>query len=85
MRPSGAVSLTVPVFGGSLDMLVLITLPDLISLLYFPVELLSVSPVEGNTDSYINLLNVQWHQKGCRAKGRSARNSEIIADIEAEV
>lgn len=68
MRPSGAVRLTVPVFGGSLDTLVLITLLDLISLLYFPVKLLSVSQVEGNTDSNINLLNAHWHQKGCRER-----------------
>lgn len=57
MRPSGAASLTVPVFGGSLDMLVSITFPDLISLLCFPVQLHSISPTVGDTDSYINLPN----------------------------
>lgn len=68
MRPSGAVSLTVPVFGGSLDMLVSITFPDLISLLCFPVQLHSISPTVGNSDSYINLLSTHWQQRGCRER-----------------
>lgn len=59
MRPSGAVSLTVPVLGSSLNMLVSITLLDLISPLYFPVQLHSISPTVENGDSYIKLLKTQ--------------------------
>lgn len=70
MRPSGAVSLAVPVFGGSLDMLVSITFTDLISLLCFPVQLHSISPEVGNSDSYINLLNTRWQQRECRERRR---------------
>lgn len=66
MRPSGAASLTVPVFGGSLNVLVSITSPDLISLLCFPVQLHSISAAVGNTDSYINLLNTHWQRKQYR-------------------
>lgn len=66
MRPSGAGSLTVPVFGGSLNVLVSITSPDLISLLCFPVQLHSISAAVGNTDSYINLLNTHWQRKQYR-------------------
>lgn len=62
MRPLHSASLTVPVFGGSLDMLVSITLPDLISLLCFPVHFHSLSLTVGNTDSYINLPSAHRHQ-----------------------
>lgn len=51
-RSSGAVNLTVLVCGGSLDMLVLITFPDLISLFSFPVQLHSMSLAVGNTQLY---------------------------------
>lgn len=62
--------LTVPVFGGSLDMLLSITLPDLISLLCFPVQPHSISPTVGNSDSYINLLSEHWQQRGGRERRR---------------
>ncbi len=63
MRPSGAVSLTYPPFGGSLNILVSITSPDLISLLCFPVQLQSISLTVGNSDSYINLLNTHTAER----------------------
>lgn len=68
MRPSGAVSLTVPAFGGLLNVLVSITSPDLISLLCFPVQLHSISAAVGNTDSYINLLNTRLQRKEYRQR-----------------
>lgn len=78
MRPSGAVSLTVPVLGSSLNMLVSITFLDLISPLYFPVQLHSISPTVGNSDSYIKLLKTQQQQRGCRESiGQRMRVGEI--------
>lgn len=84
MRPSGAVSLTVSVFGGQLDMLVSITLPDLISLLCFPVQLHSVSPAVGNSDSYINLFTTHWQQKGCKER-KKKRERENAGEIYTEM
>ena len=68
--------LTVSVFGGSLDMLLSITLPDLISLLCFPVQPRSISPTVGNSDSYINLLSEQWQQRGGRERRRGRTGGE---------
>lgn len=79
MRPSGAVSLTVLVFGGSLNMLVSITFPDLISLLCFPVQLHSISPAVRNSDSYINLLNAHWSRKDVEKERE--KEGEIKAEM----
>lgn len=71
-------------FGGSLNMPVSITSPDLISLLCFPVQLHSISPAVGNTDSYINLLNTHWcreRRSGQRKRG-SRRDKEIHVERE---
>lgn len=81
MRPSGAVSLTVPVLGDSLNMLVSITFPDLISLLCFPVQLHSISLAVGNGDSYINLLNTHW----CRERTSGQRKRENRRDKDRNV
>ena len=85
MRPSGALSLTVPVCGGSLIVVVSITLPDLISLLCFTVHLHSISAAVGNTDSYINLLDTHRQQREYRQRQKVDRERARAGAIETEI